>query len=252
MRAHDESNRSPLRGPRPLVLLGLLTLLLAAGAAEAQYTSSFRLEDCTWTINGRGNPYFPLRANYQLVLEGDEDGTAIRNEITVTRTSRVLPLAIGDMTKMVRTRVLEEREYEDGEVIEISRNYFVRCKETNDIYYFGEEVDIYEDGEIVSHDGAWQVGQGGAMPGIIMPGTFLLGARYFQEIAPGVALDRAKHVAMDLDVETEAGEFSGCVAVLDSTPFEPGAEDLKVYCPGVGLVIDADFELVEYGVGILP
>ena len=110
----------------------------------------------------------------------------------------------------------------------------------------------HEDGEIVSHDGAWLAGVDGALPGIVMPGTFLLGSRYFQEVAPGVALDRAEHTAEGLVVETEAGEFEGCVEIIETSPLEPGAESRKLYCPGVGLVMDDDLLLVEIGEGWLP
>jgi hypothetical protein len=78
-----------------------------------------------------------------------------------------------------------------------------------------------------------------------MPGTFLLGSRYFQEVAAGVALDRAEHTAEGLAVDTEAGNFKGCVEVTETTPLDPGAESVKVYCPGVGLVMDGDLELVD-------
>jgi hypothetical protein len=37
------------------------------------------------------------------------------------------------------------------------------------------------------------------------------------------------------------------VEVTETTPLEPGAESTKVYCPGVGLVIDNDLSLVEIG-----
>jgi hypothetical protein len=143
--------------------------------------------------------------------------------------------------------VVEEREFEDGELAEVSRNFFAICEKTNDVYYFGEEVDIYEDGEIVSHDGAWLAGVDGALPGIVMPGSFLLGSRYYQEVAPGVALDRAEHTAEGLVVETGAGEFEGCVEIIETSPLEPGAESRKLYCPGVGLVADDDLVLVEIG-----
>ena len=46
-----------------------------------------------------------------------------------------------------------------------------------------DRIVIVEDGRIVSHEGAWRAGVDGAQPGLIMPGTFLLGSRYFQEIA---------------------------------------------------------------------
>ena len=154
-------------------------------------------------------------------------------------------LAIGGRLRTVRTAVVEERELEGGELKEISRNFFALCRGTNDLYYFGEEVDIYEDGEVVSHAGAWRAGEDGAQPGILMPGTFLLGSRYFQERAPGAALDRAEHTAEGLEVETEAGTFHDCVEVTETTPLEPGSESVKVYCPGVGLVFDNDLALVE-------
>ena len=47
----------------------------------------------------------------------------------------------------------------NGELVEVSRNFYARCTQTGDIYYFGEDVDIYEDGVVVSHDGAWLAGK---------------------------------------------------------------------------------------------
>jgi hypothetical protein len=145
----------------------------------------------------------------------------------------------------VTTRVVRERETADGELAEISFNFFAQCDDTQDVYYFGERVDIYEDGQVVSHDGAWLAGRNGARPGLIFPGgAFLLGARYFQEVAPGVALDRAEHVAMGLKVEVPAGNFRYCVDIDETTPLEPGDLSEKTYCPGKGLVFDNELELV--------
>ncbi len=82
------------------------------------------------------------------------------------------------------------------------------------------------------------------MPGLIMPGgAFLLGSRYFQEMAAS-AQDRAEHLAMGLEVEVPGGEFEGCVEIEETSPLEPGESSEKVYCPGIGLVIDDDLELV--------
>ena len=55
--------------------------------------------------------------------------------------------------------MVEERETEDGELVEVSRNFFAICEETNSVFYFGEEVDDDEDGEIVGHEGAWLAGE---------------------------------------------------------------------------------------------
>jgi hypothetical protein len=143
---------------------------------------------------------------------------------------------------VVPTRVVEEKEWLDQKLIERSLNYFAICEPTNDVYYFGEDVDIYEDGE-VTHEGAWLAGQNGAKPGIAMPGTFLLGSRYMQEIAPDVAMDRAEHTRSGLTVETGLGTLTKCVEITETTPLEPSDRSAKIYCPDVGLVKDEDLTL---------
>ena len=60
-------------------------------------------------------------------------------------------------------------------------------------------------------------------------------------------MDRGRNVDMGLDLTTAAGTFSDCVAILDSSFLDPDAEDLKIYCPGVGIVVDADLSLTQYG-----
>ena len=77
-------------------------------------------------------------------------------------------------------------------------NYFAICKETNSVIYFGEDVDNIENAVVVNHDGSWLAGVKGARAGLIMPGMPLLGARYYQEVAPGVALDRAEIESLDV------------------------------------------------------
>lgn len=241
------SHRIPFRGALLLLLPALLALPAAAPAQdEEEFTTDFFIEDCSFSSRG-GNHFFNLDPGNQLVLEGEEDGAELQVIITVLQQTELIQFTTEHGKNMtVRTRVVEERESEDGELVEVSRNWFARCRETNDVFYFGEEVDLYEDGEIVGSEGAWRAGEDGAQPGVIMPGTFLLGSRYFQEIAPGEALDRALHTEMDLDVDTPAGSFERCVEVIETTPLEPDDESEKHYCPGVGLVFDDGVELVEH------
>lgn len=230
--------------------IAVCALLISPGTAwgAKAFTTDFRIEDCRFSSEGR-NAYFSLEPGDQLTLEGDDDGETVVVQITVLSDQRVVAFrtARGERLR-IRTRVIEEREWVDDELVEVSRNFYARCQQTGDVFYFGEEVDIYEDGEIVSHEGAWEAGRNGAQPGIIMPATYLLGSRYFQEIAPGVALDRAEHTAMGLTVSVPAGTFRDCVEVTETTPLEPGAEDAKLYCPGIGLVVDGPAELVELDV----
>ncbi len=222
----------------------LLATTLSAATAQADsknktFTSEFMTERCTFTPTGV-NPYFVLIPDFQLTLAGTVNKEAINLTITVLDDT----VDVDFMGRTITTRVVEEFETADGAATEISRNLFAICQETNSVFYFGEEVDIYEGGVIVGHEGAWLAGQNGALPGIIMPGTVLLGGRYFQEIAPDVALDQAEILSME-PCEVLGATVENCVTTQETTPLEPGAKDIKVYAPGVGLVQDADLSLTS-------
>lgn len=236
---------TPTLAAATALLAGLVaSSALAASPDRRPYTTDFRFGDCAFQTTGT-NPYFPLVVGHRLLLETEDGSETV--EITVLDDVETIDVpGLG----MVPTRVIEERETLDGDVIEISRNFFAACGGRGDVVYFGEDVDIFHPDGSVTHDGAWRAGEpdadGVAAPGIIMPGTFLLGARYFQELADGIALDRAENVEMGISIETEAGMFTDCVRVVETSPLERKSESVKVYCPGVGLVVDSDVRLVEY------
>jgi hypothetical protein len=246
------SQSSVVAAALTLMLLGGGLLGTARAQGEPQFTTQFPLDECTFSNTGR-NLYFSIRPGDWLLLKGDEDGETVRVLISVLNETKTIRFKDEEGEPLsVNARVVEEREWKDGELVEVSRNYYARCEETNDIYYFGEAVDIYEDGEVVSHEGAWLAGrdteEGKARPGLIMPGSFLLGARYAQEQAAPVALDRAEHVSMGLTVETPAGTFEECVQITETSPLEPGAESIKLYCAEVGLVADGVTRLIRFQV----
>jgi len=206
-------------------------------SSPCDFTDDFFIEGCTFSTTGR-NRFFVLEPGFELVLEGEEDG----EELGVTITVLDETMSVGG----VETRIVREVETVDGELAEISYNYFAMCVETGSVFYFGEDVDIYEGGVVVSHDGAWRAGEDGARAGIMMPGTILVGSRYYQEIAPGVALDRAENVSLDERVRTGAGDFDDCLLVDETTPLEPKSRSVKLYAPGIGLVVDDEVKLVDY------
>jgi hypothetical protein len=183
-------------------------------------------------------PFFVLETGYWLRFEGEDREGFVELTITVLRDT--------ELVDGVKTRVVEEREFVDGELVEVSRNFFAICAQTGSAVYFGEDVDNYENGIVVNHDGAWRAGVAGARAGVLMPGLFLLGSRYFQELAPGVALDRGCNAAMDLTESTPAGTFPGCVEVRETSPLEPGEVSTKAYCPGIGMVRDDTLRLVDW------
>ncbi len=144
----------------------------------------------------------------------------------------------------VTVAVLEEREEKDGQLVEISHNFLATDPMTGDVYYFGEDVDNYKDGKIINHDSAWLAGEKGARFGLFMPGKPKKGDRFYQEIAPKVALDRVEVVSVDETVKTPAGTFQHCVHLRETTPLEPDVSH-KYYAPGIGMIKDDEFELTE-------
>jgi hypothetical protein len=127
----------------------------------------------------------------------------------------------------------------------VSRNYFAIDNKTNDVYYFGESVDIYRDGWVVNHEGAWLAGVGGTRFGLMIAAKPVVGMRHYQEVAAGKAMDRAEVVSVTETVTTPAGAYRNCVKVEETTPLEPGAKEYKYYAPGVGLVRDGTLTLVK-------
>jgi hypothetical protein len=181
-----------------------------------------------------------IEPGYQIVLASDEEKQVIT---VLNRTKDVAG---------VTTRVIEEVSYErDGDEwvkVERSLNYFARCRQTNSIFYFGEDVEIFEDGNLISNEGAWLAGRNGAKVGIIMPGQVLVGGSYYEEIAPeDEALDKARIVALERGCEVGDRTLNRlCVTVENSSDCEEDVEE-KVWAAGIGTVIDDDLELVSHG-----
>ena len=204
----------------------------AAGGDE--WTSTFTVAADDWTATGR-NPWFSLMPGDQSTFEGGDT----RLVITVLDETRTVD--------GVQTRVIEEREWDEGQLEEVSRNFFALSKRTNGVYYFGEEVDIYDDGQLSRHEGAWLSGEHGAHFGLLMPGEPLLGSRYAQEIAPDVAMDRAEVVGLAETLTTPAGKFTGCLKTEETSPLEPKSREHKLYAAGVGLIQDGEVVLLKVG-----
>ena len=181
------------------------------------------------------NPFFPLPVGRVWVYDGDEGGVPVHLEIEVLqRTERVAG---------VTTRIVEEREWQGGELIEISHNFYAQAGDGT-VCYFGEEVDIYEGGEIVSHEGAWRADDPGNRPGIIMPAEPRTKVRFQMESAPGIAEDEGTIVGTG-PVVVPAGRFTETIKVREFNPLD-GGKGTKVFAAGVGLVVDGPVMLVSY------
>src|SRR5215471_5462452 len=157
---------------KPCLVLTLTASFIVSTSSLSQKTSGdawvseFRVDPGDLTTTGR-NSYFILEPGYKSEFQ-DGKGKLV---ITVLNETRIV--------SGVETRIVEERESNDGKLVEVSRNYFAISKRTSDVYYFGEDVDIYKDGKIANHEGAWLAGVNGAKFGLAMPGNPVIKSKYY-------------------------------------------------------------------------
>jgi hypothetical protein len=222
-------------------LLLIVCVLMAAGfiamaglcmAQESKFQDTFNVDKTALADKG-SNAYMILEPGYKLILTDGKD------TLTIT--------VLNETKKVddVNTRIIEERETKNGKLEEVSRNYFAIDKATGDVYYFGEDVDTYdEQGKIKDHGGSWLSGVNGAKFGLMFPGKPKVGQRYQQEVAPKTAMDRAEVISITEEVKVPAGTFKNCLKTKESSALESGSEE-KLFAPGVGLLTDGSFKLAK-------
>jgi len=228
-----------------IVLISIIVLFtttsMKVNAQNESWTNSFNIGDCNFSTIDT-NPYFILQPGYQLVFAGIEDNEPLIITVTVSNDTKVV--GEGIVARAVKERTVDSKT---GDLKELTKDYFAICEQTNSVYYFGEDVNNYEDGKLVDHEGSWLHDSDNARAGLIMPGTILLGSRYYQEIAPDVALDKAEIVNMNQTVKVPAGSFDNVIKMIETNDLEPGIEEANLHARGVGQVIDNDMKLVRYG-----
>ena len=219
-----------------MVAVALVTISAATAGEAPAFQEKFEVTAKDWTSSGRGT-YFILEPGYALTLEGEDDGEKEKLVITVLSETKVVD--------GVETRIVEEREWKNGKLVEVSRNFFALSKSDRSLYYFGEEVDNYKGEKISDHGGAWASGLKGARFGLWLPGAPKVGQRYYEEIAPGEALDRAEVKSVTAAFETPAGKFMNCLELEETSGLKKNEKESKFFAPGVGPVMDGVMKLVK-------
>jgi hypothetical protein len=226
---------------KPIPARGAVPVTVAAGSpAKSQsrpvWRDHFDVNKADLLPTG-SNPYITMQPGRVLRLRHGSD------TLTVTILSDT------EVIEGVTTGVLEERETKNGKLVEVSRNFMATDRHTNDVYYFGEDVDNYKGGRIVNHESAWRAGARGARFGLMILAEPVVGQAFYQEIAPKVAMDRVEVVSTSETVTTPAGTFERALHLRETTPLERDVSH-KYYAPGVGLIKDDEFELAERPEGI--
>lgn len=177
------------------------------------------------------NEWLPLMPGTRLVYEGraiDDEGRVRRRiEFTVT-----------DLTKViagVRTLVVWDRDYNDGELVEAEIAFFAQDNDGN-VWHLGQYPEEYEHGQLVGAPG-WIADREGAKAGIAMKAEPELGgAPYSQGFAPPPINwdDHARVIETGQETCVPVECYTDVLVTEEFEPEAPGAFQLKYYARGVG------------------
>jgi hypothetical protein len=185
------------------------------------------------------NKYFPLPSGRRAELRAkgvDEDGERFTERTALRVARRPGPTILG-----LRAVVQVDKAFEDGLLVEKTRDYYAQDKRGN-VWYLGEDVTNYhydERGNLVSTDSesAWRAGRRGALPGWAMAAKQIIGQRYYQEFSPkDEAQDIGQTHAILPSLKVAGVTYRNVLRVLETNPFEPGEREFKYYAPRVGLI----------------
>ena len=190
------------------------------------------------------NPYFPLREGFSYHYAGRELDEAAGafvpapNNIRVPREHK----QVGG----VRALVVYDTDHLAGQTSEVTRDYYAQDKHGN-VWYMGEyATQIVRDrqGKVVkvTHEGSWQAGVNGAKPGIVMKAHPRVGDDYFQEHAPGVALDSARVTTVATTLTDHGRTYHNVLVTKETSALEPGIVEFKWYAPGIGFVLSREYD----------
>jgi hypothetical protein len=178
------------------------------------------------------NRFLPLRPGMSIVLSGtvrEDDGRLHAHKI-LTAVSRVTKELDG-----VRTRVVFERDVEDGKLQE-SELAFLAQDRYGRVWNMGEYPEEYEDGAITGAP-TWIAGIAHARAGVAMRAHPRLGRRaYLQGVAPSVGFRDCGRVVRRGQHRCEPDRcFQRVLVINEYAPREPhGGHQLKYYAPRVG------------------
>jgi len=135
----------------------------------------------------------------------------------------------------VETTVMRDTVSLEGVVIEDTYDYFAQDDDGN-VWYFGEAVSNFENGQLKDTAGSWEAGVDGAVPGIVMFGDLAahVGETYQQELYVDEAEDAATLLSQRAILTIPYGTFENVVMTYDFTLLDPKAQEVKFFAMGVG------------------
>ncbi|MBI3244670.1 MAG: hypothetical protein HYZ49_20520 [Chloroflexi bacterium] len=175
------------------------------------------------------NLFFPVSSIGQTVLLGQEGGASLRVETTLLPDTKAIVWQGGQ----TEVRVVQYVAYADDKLVEIAYDYLAQADD-GDVYYFGEDVTNYENGQAANHDGSWLAGKDGAPPAVIMPAHLEAGMIFNPENLPGVVFETDEVMSALEKTTTPKGPINDGVLIKET--LMDGSIEYKVYAAGYGVV----------------
>jgi len=234
-----DEKRNPGTKRNIIILIGvaiaaaILVVAYAAGVfkgEEVHYNPIINPDDFVSQVD---NAYFPLVPGTTFVYEGVSEDGFERNEMAVTNQTKEI---VG-----VTCTVVWDRVWLNGSLVEETYDWYAQDK-NGSVWYFGEDSKEIENGVVVSTEGSWEAGVGGAKPGIILMGQSVVGEVYRQEYLKGEAEDMAEVLTLNATASVPSMTYTNCLQTKEWTPLEPGIVESKFYALGVGLVKETTIE----------
>jgi hypothetical protein len=174
------------------------------------------------------NPYFPLSSLKQDIVEGNDEDRPVRVERT--RRAETKTFTVEDQT--VQAMTVEDRCFASGRLQEVAFKYFAQSDDGT-VYFFGQDVDVYRSGKVVSHEGARLYGVHTKHLGIIVPAHPKVGDEFVSENVPGITREDDEIVSLTETVTVPAGTYKDCLKIRQDFP---GMTGYKYYAPHVGVI----------------
>jgi hypothetical protein len=134
----------------------------------------------------------------------------------------------------VDAAVIEDREWVGGELAERTLDYFAQADDGT-VHYLGEDVNEYEDGRVVGHEGSWRYGRDTDRLGVAMPAHPRVGSRWLFEAVPGISTERISVVGRLRRVRVRGRTYRRVLRVRERIQPENATEH-KLYARGTGLI----------------
>ena len=186
----------------------------------------------------------------ELAVEAAEEIADAQADLFATESNQVIVTYDTKNILGVEAVVVRDVAWDEGVLVEDTFDWYAQDTDGN-VWYLGELATNYEyddEGNFLGTNtsGSWEAGVDGALPGYIMKANPQVGDNYYQEFAPGIAVDQAEVLSLDESVSIGLGNFDRVLKTLEFTELEPDVFEFKYDAPGIGQIL-AEEGITEEG-----